>query len=86
MADIDTSTHVNSRSQLQADTADFLYIDAGDEPNSHEQELHPDEDALRGKLASDIPTFTAQDLDALHVCSHIRQFLTHGTSPDDTKL
>jgi len=47
---------------------------------------YPQDHALHGKLASDIPAFTAQDLDALHVCSHIRQFLTDGTSPDDTKL
>ena len=79
MADV-SSTDVDSR----ADTADFLYIGA-DEPDPHEQESPSDEDALRGKLASDIPAFTAQDLEALRVCSHIRQFLTDGTCPDDAK-
>ena len=88
MADHDISTDVNcnSRPGFRVDTANFLYTDAGDEPNSHEQETHSDEDALRGTLASDIPAFTAQDLEALRVCSHIRQFLTDGTSSDDAKL
>ena len=86
MADIEPSTHVNSHSRLQAGMADFLYIDASDEPNSQEQELHADEDGLCGKPASDIPAFMAQDLDVLCVCSHICQFLTNGTSPKNTKL
>jgi transposase InsO family protein len=51
--------------------------------NPHDQPLHPDEDALRGKLAVDVPAFSANDLYAIRICSKVRQYLTDGTIAEE---
>jgi hypothetical protein len=48
------------------------------ELNPHDQPLHPEEDALRGKFAIDMPAFTAHDLYMIRVCSKVRQYLIDG--------
>ena len=45
------------------------------ELNPHGQSLHSEEDALRGKLAIDVPAFTVHDLYMIRVCSKVRQYL-----------
>ena len=54
-----------------------------DSLNPDGQEIHADEESLRSKLAIDVPSFSASDLHALHVCSLVRQYLTNGSIDDE---
>ena len=51
--------------------------------NPDGQEIHADEESLRGKLAIDVPSFSASDLRAIRTCSLIRQYLTDGSIDDE---
>jgi transposase InsO family protein len=101
MADLDLSkiADINGRRQLNNSTADFLFSnveavaetdDDESDPdlNPHDQPLHEDEDSIRGKLAIDVPSFSAHDLFSIRAFSHVRQYLIDKSIPDgaDRKL
>src|SRR5271170_573529 len=86
------------RARARFNTVDFLLADTlqivpdsdaeDDVPaednglNPDGQEIHADEESLRGKLAIDVPSFSASDLRAIRSCSLIRQYLTDGSIDD----
>lgn len=43
--------------------------------NPHDQLLHNEEEQLRGKLAIDIPTYTANERNLLAAITHVREYL-----------
>jgi len=58
--------------------ADLGAIDEN-EFNPEHQPLHPDKDMICGKLAINVPAFTASDLYQIRVCLKVRKYLEDGT-------
>ena len=94
MADINLFevVDIESRRRARFATVDFLLADAettipapddvpdGDDFfNPEGQQLHDEEQNLRGNLVMDVPPFTATDLHAIRACSKIRGYLVDGT-------
>jgi len=83
---------IESRRRARFATVDFLLADAettipapddvpdGDDFfNPEGQQLHDEEQNLRGNLVMDVPPFTATDLHAIRACGKIREYLVDGT-------
>ena len=47
--------------------------------NRDNQQVHEDEESLRGKLVIDVPSFSASDLRVIRICHCVRRYLTDGT-------
>lgn len=45
--------------------------------NPHQQPIHSEEDQIRGKLAIDIPTYTASERQLLRALAHLRRYITN---------
>jgi hypothetical protein len=55
-------------------------MEGEEEMNSQRQPIHPDEEAIRGKLAIDIPSYTTTERRLLGALSHLRNYLSDPTT------
>ena len=98
VADIESRRRAryNSVDFLLADTSGIVSDDdnipaTDDDPtdetlldfNRDNQQIHEDEESLRGKLAIDVPSFSASDLRTIQVCGSVRKYLADGTIDRD---
>ena len=62
---------------LVEEEEDLNYEEQDEIQNPHDQPLHPSEEALRGKLAIDMPTYTTNERQLLAAITHLRSYLTN---------